>query len=101
MGHTFTVVVTSLSGSIERTNGEASKTVGKLRNEERMAEDNSKLDPETQSTIAWTICCINAFCMMCSGLSIDIMALVKYLRAHVRWQILVGLVCQLMVMPLA
>jgi predicted Na+-dependent transporter len=65
-----------------------------------MAEDNSKLDPEIQSTIAWTICCINAFCMMCSGLSIDIMALVKYLRAHLRWQILVGLVCQLMVMPL-
>ena len=60
-----------------------------------MVDNDSKLDPETQATIAWTICGVNAFCMLCSGLTLDFMALVSYLRAHIRWQILVGKLAQL------
>jgi len=58
------------------------------------------LEDNTQSIIAWSICSINAFVMMCSGLVIDIGDLYKnYLRSHIRWPVVVGLFCQMVIMP--
>ena len=44
-----------------------------------------------KAKVAWTICGINAFVMMCSGLVIDIGDLYRnYLRSHIRWPVIVG-----------
>ena len=52
---------------------------------------NSQNSIYKKATVAWIICGINAFVMMCSGLVIDIGDLYKnYLRSHIRWPVIVG-----------